>query len=302
MNDFLFSKTVLNYLVPLSVRGTYITKNEFLVVENQKKKLFLSVLPNFHQCTLNEIQFMLESFVKKTSFELPCQYTEKGFGLIPKEEFQHYHLDNEFLFFLENVLFYFTPHEPSSFQNIQSNALSSLKDNQTQFKSDIVKIKFTATENPELLKTKLEESLSFNPYLKFRIDGNRTFELHQLIDLQTFLLKNISKDHFDYFEEPLKDINDLINYQKNSEILYALDETFHHSALWCLKYFPHLPMVLKPSLLGISTTYSYLKNYPQTRFIISSSYEHTSALQVLNFLASQRPKEFHGLTSFVNET
>lgn len=295
MNPFSFSKTILNYQVPLSVRGTYITKNEFLVVEFQGKKLFLSVLPGFHQSTLNEIRFMLERFLPRASFEAPLIFTQKGLGLIPKEELIS--LDFEHLFYLENALFYFHSFEKSF--SIQSNALTSLSDERTTFESDCVKIKFQAHEENVLLKEKMIKALSFNPHLKFRIDANRTFELSELIKLQEFLLKDIPKDRFDYFEEPLKNSSDLLSYQKHSDIFYALDETFHHSPEWSLKYFSHLPLVLKPSLLGISRTVHYLQNYPQTRFIISSSYEHFSGLLALQFLGNFRSHEFHGLSSVV---
>ena len=96
MDQFSFSKTILSYQNPLSVRGTYITENEFLVVEFQDKKLFLSVLPGFHQSTLNEVKFMLERFLPKASFQLPLISSQKGLGLIPKEELTS--LDFELLF------------------------------------------------------------------------------------------------------------------------------------------------------------------------------------------------------------
>ncbi len=297
MNQFSFSKTILSYQNPLSVRGTYITENEFLVVEFQDKKLFLSVLPGFHQSTLNEVKFMLERFLPKASFQLPLISSQKGLGLIPKEELPS--LDFELLFYLENAFFYFHSSEKSF--NIHSNALSSLKDERTDFESDCVKIKFQSFDNALLLKEKMIQALTINPQLKFRIDANRTFELRELIQLQEFLLKDIALDHFDYFEEPLKNSSDLITYQKHSDILYALDETFHYSPLWSLKYFSHLPIVLKPSLLGISKTAHYLENYPQTRFIVSSSYEHSSALLALKFLGNFRPDEFHGLSSVVSD-
>lgn len=296
MNPFSFSKTILNYKVPLSIRGTYLTKNEFLVVTYQDKQLLLSVLPGFHQSTLNEIKFILEHLLPKASLQAPLIASQKGLGLIEKEELVS--LVHELLFFLENALFYFHSSGDKSF-HIQSNALTSLKEDLSRFDSDCVKIKFQAFENPLLLKEKMIKALSLNPQLKFRIDANRSFDLHELLRLQEFLLKEIPKDRFDYFEEPLKNSNDLITYQKHSDILYALDETFHHSPAWCLKYFSHLPIVLKPSLLGISTTAQYLESYPQTRFIVSSSYEHPSALLALKFLGNFRLHEFHGLSSVV---
>lgn len=305
MEHFTLSKTTLNYRSPLSVRGIFIHQNDFLVLSNQEKKLFLSTLPAFHQSSLEEIKYMLEHTLMKVSkdnFTKPLEWSKKAFGFIPSDiKLNSLCSSSELLFYLENALFYFSNEAKENYQ-VKSNALSSLRDGQKQFDSEVVKIKFTANESIEGLREKLLDSLFINPAIKFRIDANRTFELRELLKLQESLLKDIPLMNFDYFEEALKNNNEIIDYKNHSLIEYALDESFHHSPEWCLKYFTDLPIILKPSLLGISKTFYYLENYKDTRFIISSSYEHTSALCALEFLASLRPNEFHGLSHVVSET
>jgi O-succinylbenzoate synthase len=167
--------------------------------------------------------------------------------------------------------------------------------------SKCIKIKISPTS---VLKTKrlLIELNRCNPQLKFRLDGNRLFEF---MDMQVFL-KDLSDNldqkivsQIDYIEEPFKIFSELLMMEKISPFKFALDESF--ISFYSPTNAPFLmlnPIVIKPSLYGISSVYNWMRNNPQNRVIISSSFEHPSIMVGLSFLAKERPTEFHGLENF----
>ena len=165
--------------------------------------------------------------------------------------------------------------------------------------ADCVKIKINPTNVQKTIQT-IRELYQLNPEMIYRLDGNKKFELNELIQFEQALKNGIHPSAFykiDYFEEPFKNFYDTFLFKKRSEITIAIDESYKNYMKDSNLIFP---AVIKPSLIGISSVMFWLRSHENNRAIISSSFEHPSVLIGLSFLARQRPNEFHGLENFLS--
>jgi hypothetical protein len=78
----------------------------------------------------------------------------------------------------------------------------------------------------------------------------------------------------------------------------AIDESFE-SFIQSAATNNHYPIVAKASLFGISRLYKWINQHPEAKIIISSSYEHPSAMIGLELLARLKPLEYHGLSKVI---
>lgn len=301
MMDVKLSFETLSYTKPVPVRGKVISKNRFLKVTILERDYFVSVLPGFHESTLEELAVKINKFF--TNYHLnfsAIDFEKRFFNLVPADNFLN-SLKAEALFNIEAILLEMirTTHpQLFSHEEILINDLYRPGDDLDKFKaSQCIKIKI----DRNLLATRnlLIELHQINPELKFRLDGNRQFEINEMIDFYQILKTHIPERAFhniDYIEEPFKNFYDTLVFEKRAEIPVAIDESFEQFAM---KAHIAWPAVIKPSLFGISFVSFWLRNHPENRAIISSSFEHPTIMEGLYFLARKRPMEFHGLSHFL---
>ena len=303
MIDINTSFVTLNYRSPVPVRGKTMNHNRFLKVHILGQDFYLSVLPGFHQNTLEEIDFKVKYFF--TNYHLNfsnIDFGQKFFNLLDSTDFFLESIKDEVLFNIEAlILGVIRKTHPQLFSHdaIAINLLYNEKDGTAFYlDADCVKIKITPGKVQQTIQI-INELYKLNPEMIYRLDGNKRFELSDMILFEKELQKNISRPAFskiDYIEEPFKNFYDAFLFKKRSLLTVALDESYKN-------YMPledlFFPAVIKPSLIGISPVYSWLRLHEDNRAIISSSYEHPSILLSLEFLAGLRPNEFHGLENFL---
>lgn len=301
MIDIKTSIEVLSYRSPVPVRGQTISKNRFLKVSLLEKDYFLSVLPGFHQASLEEIDFKLKYFFTQYSLNFTnIDLTKPFFNLVALDNFL-LTIKDEVLFNIESLLLgMINSTHPQLFKHtaIHLNQLYRPNADLNFYKdSQCLKIKITpqnATETSELIN----DLLKINSQTTYRLDGNRRFEIDEMISFEALLRRNISEEAFykiDYIEEPFKNFYDTFLYEKRSQLKVAIDESYK---LYMNSFDLNLPAVIKPSLIGISPIFSWLRSHQDKRAIISSSFEHPTVLVSLDFLAQERPEEYHGLENF----
>lgn len=297
------SFTTLSYRSVIPVRGLSIDQNRFLKVRLLEVDYYLSVLPGLHQASLEEINFKIKYFYSHYHLDFSnIDFSKKFFNLINSHDAFLDSIKEECLFNIEALLLgMIQKTHPQLFTHapIAINLLYSEQDG-TDFylDADCIKIKI----NPEKVQTTIQiinELYKLNPEMIYRLDGNKKFELKELIQFEQLLKKGIHPSAFlkiDYLEEPFKNFYDTFLFIKRSELTVAIDESFKN-----YRMSPNLifPAVIKPSQLGISPVIHWLKNHETNRAIISSSFEHPSVMIALSFLARQRPNEFHGLENFL---
>lgn len=297
-----FSYETLSYKRPVPVRGKVISENLFLKATVLEEDYFLSTLPHFHQATLQEIAFKVHHFFENYTLDFTnIDFTKKLFNMATLD-FVLEGLHSETLFNIESILLgiiskthpHLIPHTPVLVNELYrpDTPLDAYKDTQC------LKIKIAPKEERKILSL-IKELHAINPSMKFRLDGNRQFEIEELIHLYETLEKGLSSQAFlqiDYLEEPLKNFYETFLFQKRAKINIAIDESFQ-SLVQSNKLFS--PIVIKPSLIGISPVISLLRSRQDLRFIISSSFEHPTIMRGLYFLSSERPSEFHGLENFI---
>lgn len=300
------SYMTLPYNGPVPVRGAIISENRFLKVSLQSVDYFISVLPGLHEATLEEIAFKIKYFFSNYSLNFSnINFSEKFFNLTPTDTFLH-NIQNETLFNIEVLLLgMIQKTHPKLFKNtvINKNELyRSERGARAYEKSRCLKIKITPESVVETIRL-IKDLHQLNPDLILRLDGNRKFELSDIIAFQKLLKNNISTESFekiDYIEEPFKNFSDIFIFQKRAELKIAMDESFSNYIKNGHAHFPQeIPVVIKPSLFGISSTYKWMLKHSQNRVIISSCFEHPSISFGLIFLATERAKEYHGLESFL---
>jgi len=296
----------LPYKIALPVRGKKIDNNQFCKVTSPAiLPLYLSSLPSMHQSIATEIKRTIDTFFDQAIISyLDVDFSKRFFNLI--KDYQTAKYTFEQLFHIECVLFYLLkesrPELIPATNVIKENAVFMPEKKLEFYKSfDCMKIKISPLITSDDLINILKKFNFQNPAQTFRLDGNRQFELGGFLQLMSEL-KLKAPDLFsliDYVEEPLKTYHDFSVAQKLAQVPLALDESFKHfydnNQLHKL---PHgYPLVLKPSLIGVSNCYRLLKGNLHFRFIISSSFEHPSIRQLYLFLAGLRPLETHGLSS-----
>jgi O-succinylbenzoate synthase len=301
MIDIKTAFLTLPYRAPVPVRGRVISENRFLKVTVLEKEYFISTLPHFHQSTLEEIAFKLKTFFANYALDFNhIDFGVKFFNLAPLDPFLK-SIEGEILFNIEAILLemirtthpHLFKHDPVKINQLYRPQL----DLEIYASSECLKIKIAPGEVHKTIWV-MGQLAKINPSIIYRLDGNRQFELEEMIIFLRALEKNISARIFsniEYIEEPFKNFYDTFLFQKRSPIPIAMDESFE---FYMNDETMRLPAVVKPSLLGISPVYSLLRFRQDQKIIISSSFEHPTILVSLESLARMRPLEFHGLENF----
>lgn len=298
------SFTTLAYRSPVPVRGLTIDHNRFLKVRVLEVDYYLSVLPGLHQATLEELNLKVKHFFSNYDLDFKSiDFSVKFFNLVSAHDTFLDSIKEECLFNIEAILLgMLQKTHPHLFSHdaVAINLLYNDHDG-TQFylDADCIKIKINP-ENVHKTIQVINELYQLNPEMIYRLDGNKRFELDELIAFEQTLKKGIHPQAFvkiDYIEEPFKNFYDTFLFKKRSELTIAIDESYKNYIASSDLMFP---AVIKPSLIGISPVFSWLRFHEDNRGIISSSFEHPSVLVALSFLARQRPNEFHGLENFLS--
>lgn len=303
MIDIKTSFETIKYRASMPVRGIIIDSNRFLKVRVLEKDYYLSVLPGLHNATLEEINFKVKHFFSHYDLDFKSiDFSVKFFNLIHTHDTFLDSIKEETLFNIEAILLGIikTTHPHLfSHDSIAINLLYNDKDGaEFYLDADCIKIKIAPGRVDHTIKI-INELYKINPEMIYRLDGNKRFELDELIEFEHVLKNGISSVAFskiDYIEEPFKNFYDTTLFIKRSHLMVAIDESYkNYMGSEELIY----PAVIKPSLIGISPVYFWLRSHVENRGIISSSFEHPTVLVSLQFLASLRPNEFHGLENFL---
>lgn len=292
-----FSTILFDYQVPVTVGKKQLAKNTALrVFEKGMFLVDLTTLPGFHSYDLRQWAFVLEMFFSQHELSFDrVDFNRPFFGLCLEER-----LEAELTYALEAVLFaYLALHRPHLLgthqQTIKVNALYSSAYPLDQG-TEVLKIKIRPGKEEEAIVA-IQNALQLNPSMRFRFDGNRSFDIEGLLIFLETLKKKTPEIFFfaqvQYIEEPFLKPSDNALFKKLSPIALALDESLPHF-LPDLSRFEQEFFILKPSLLGLSVCHQLLSLYPQ-RAIVSSSYETPSAMQALIYLAGKNPDQYHGL-------
>ncbi len=296
----------LNYQIPLPVRGKKISGNQFCKVTIPLiNSLYLSSFESMHQSIATETKRTLDTFFdQEMIFYDEADFTKRFFNLIKDHQSAKYSLEQ--VFHIECVLFFLLKlSRPDLFfpiQYIKENAVFSQHENCENYKNfECMKVKFSPRTSVESLIQILRNLHQQNPKQLFRLDGNRQFELKDFLVMMK-KLQELGPElvHLiDYVEEPFKSFHDHMLAIKLAPVTIAIDESFisFYENNQLQKLPTECPIIIKPSLIGITNCYRLLKCNPQFRFIISSSFEHPSLREIYLFLATLRPLETHGISS-----
>lgn len=295
----------LKYRLPVPVRRIIIDSNRFLKVCVLERDYYLSVLPGLHNVTLEELNFKVKYFFSHYDLDFKSiDFKVKFFNLIQIQDTFLNSIKEETLFNIEAILLGMikTTHPHLfSHDSIAINLLYNDNDGpEFYLDADCIKIKIAPEKVAHAIKI-INELYKINPEMIYRLDGNKRFELDELIEFERVLQNGISSVAFsriDYIEEPFKNFYDTILFMKRSQLIIAIDESYKNYMRSEELFYP---AVIKPSLIGISPVYSWLRSHVENRAIISSSFEHPTVLISLQFLASLRPNEFHGLENCLQE-
>lgn len=306
--DFIISE--FEYTEPIIVRSHVIKNNQLLSIKVTNHDEFiaqldLSALPYFHQYSAIEWKYTLlhifsqqDISLKEISLEMPFFNMLKN---IP-DVYAH----GEFLFIIESILFLVVEkYSPQSLNNyskesIRSNALMGENFN---FDSNpaCIKLKIRPTlENLSKTKLAMKTLLTNNPDTKIRLDGNRSFELLDLIQFMhecERFFETRFLNFIEYIEEPLKNSLENNIFSNQTKYTLALDESLEMMTdLNRVNLDVISAIVIKPALLGISKSNQLMKEAMSLGInaVISSSYETKSAIRPLLYLAHINPHTFHG--------
>lgn len=293
------------YRSPVPVRGKIVDSNRFLKVHLLEQDFFISVLPGLHESTLEEINFKIKYFFSHYNLDFKfIDFGVKFFNLIHSNDAFLDSVKEETLFNIEAILLGLlkTTHPHLfSHDSIAINLLYNDKDGpEFYLDADCIKIKIAPGSVDHTIRV-INDLYKLNPEMIYRLDGNRRFEFQELIDFEEALKKGVSSVAFskiDYIEEPFKNFYDTFLFTKKSHLMIAIDESYK---IYMGNKDLDFPAVIKPSLIGISPVYSWLRLHVENRGIISSSFEHPSVMVGLQFLASLRPNEFHGLENYLSK-
>lgn len=297
-----FSYVTLEYKRAVPVRGKRLLSNEFLKVELLEKEYFVSVLPGVHESTLAELAYKIKTFFATTTLDFAAiDFDQKFFGLTKLNPFLE-SIKHEALFNIEAILLGLLhtshPHLFSHDKILINDLFSREVPIEKYQSSECIKLKIE--KNIQATKEDLLRLYQQNPTLKFRLDGNRQFELEEMIAFVHLLKKDLPPKAFaqiDYIEEPFKNFYDTFLFEKRAGVPIAIDESFDQYA-----FFENIswPVIIKPSLFGISFVSFWLGHHQNQRAIISSCFEHPTIMEGLYFLARKRSMEFHGLSNFLS--
>lgn len=311
-----FSLSEIFYTEAIYVQKQQLLKNRVLSVNirslddlNQPiiAKINFTPLPHFHQHTLEEWKFTLDSFFTDLEISFKEIHLDSPYFNMAKTTQNLY--KGELLFIIESVLFsLIEKYSPQTLCLPENTTLkmNALYTSQSSLKNTpgCLKIKIRPTlESLSETQQMIENLLQKNPHVRLRLDGNRTFELDDLLYFMEALVKHSGPKllgAIEYLEEPLKNYYEYSSFLKYFSIPLAFDESMNgyiEHLEFLTKLPPHSHIILKPSLWGLSLSYKLMKiaKLRGHNVIISSTYEDQSAIRPLLFLAAQNPNSYHGL-------
>lgn len=307
-----FSLSEIFYTEAISVQKGTLDKNRVLsvLISNTREtigKIDFTPLAHFHHYTLEEWEYTLDQFFNDNQISLEdISLTAIYFNMIKEPTVKY---TGELLFITESVLFaVIEKYSPKSLSGIKNRRIliNGLYSTSTDLEKipDCLKIKIRPTkESLEVTKNLIKDLLLKKTDIRFRLDGNRSFELDELIffmkELEAFCGPTFFQS-VEYLEEPLINHYDYRSFFQFYPYPEALDESLlgFINNLENLKKLPagtHL--VLKPSLFGISKSFELMETAFHTgnNVVVSSSYETKSAIRPLLFLAASNALTCHGL-------
>jgi len=285
---------------PLNVFGHMVFEIDVLEIEiNQKKIGLIHHLPYFHKISLNEKAEWIKEYFKSWSKERPWMDFEIGFNqfnLSNEEKIQLSKISPEILYCFETLLLQDKLKNISIDEyHIKSHTLVS-SENFTVGQNEFLKFKISpkSIQNENWYHSLLSQNIR-----KIRFDGNRQFEIEELLKLIHSMPEELIKK-IEFIEDPFKNFYDSFLFYKLTQINVAIDE----SLVFYLNNLDHVPIefpiIIKPSLIGISKTLEFIKLNKKRKIIISSSYEPIEILKGLHFIASYsdnftQQQNIHGL-------
>lgn len=183
-----------------------------------------------------------------------------------------------------------TLQEDKLYHPIKLSAVIGLDDTQKTF--DAIKNGFKtfklkiSPENQEVCLELMENLKIQYPDLKLRLDANGTFTLDQM----KRLLMTLENFQIEYFEDPLKNLDEVDKLRKLSPIPLAVDNPLH--SLGQIEELINLPFqyyILKPSLIGsLGDIHKLVAKIEEKKkhFILSSLFETEIGLRKIYELAS----------------
>jgi len=288
----------------LNLWGEIYDKKKSYILHLQDKKtgnIYLGELNNFqslHKINLKTAKNKLENaltIIKNKEAQLQMfDPTKAGLNLFPHNISEFEKLPPSALFCLETALLEMVKYKaPSSFFSKgmkKSCALLIPQENQDLneqlqlwLKNQVTHVKIKIGRALELERETLNFLLSdcSQHNIQYRLDGNQQMSLTAL----NKLLEAIPLQNIQFFEEPLKEINEWEIFYSKFQRPLALDESF-------LERKNHPPVgtkyvIIKPSITHSVSGCSKLISENKFKVIISSAFESSIGMGALKFLASQ---------------
>ncbi len=297
-----FEDKVITYKKPILLPVQNIIQNTFSrMTLKDENNIFINTidiysLPGYYRTTLDIKKLVINRFFTKQLFNLENIIFDLPYF---NSTIDSTSLDGEILFDIESALFTLLQSRLDPASIVKSNHLGI---DELFHTKQCVKIKIT----PDKLKLKeissfLNQQSKNGTIPRLRFDGNRKFELEELIlflnDLNESVLNCI-----EYIEEPFKNYSDLYDFKNCYKIKIAIDESLIYFLNSLDKLPSHTPIILKPALFGISKSFELIMSaYSMGHtVIISSTYQPASTflslIALAHFSNSLNLSElFHGL-------
>jgi hypothetical protein len=289
------------YQTPVPVRqlvlkGNLFTHLKVVSVLDKHAEIFISALPELHVYSDLEIAVCVKKIIEESEIDFDhIQFDVLAFNMIQLKEEIH----PEVIYHLESILFLLLNKPTVSV--LENGLYSPTKKIEDYSQIECLKIKINPKMSPMTFSTLINDLIKINPAIRFRLDGNQSFDGEFLFKWLSLVLKTSPqlKKKIDYIEEPFKNFADMWWATKIPDYTFAIDESVlpFFKAQKLSELPKKCPWIIKPSLFGISPVIKLLKDFPEQRIIISSSFEQSNHKSILSFLASYRPQEFHGLTT-----
>lgn len=303
-----FSLAELVYTRPIKVRLKNLTNNKLLCVsifsnDEHMGDLEFAGLPDFNQYSLQEWRFVLNSFF--ANHEISLDNIDLHLPFFNSVSNIQNNYTGELLFIIESVLFCILKKKmPALFSETQTVKLNAMYSSPDQLDGQVQCLKIKIRPNEASLSETanvMNKMCSLNPDIKFRLDGNQSFELSELCQFMEELMRAMKKDFLqciEYLEEPFKNYNDYFTFRKLYPYPLGLDESLLSiNNINKIEIVKESYFIIKPSLLGISKSLNLIKLAQKNNCtpVISSSYETKNTMRSLIYLAAINPETFHGL-------
>lgn len=293
-----FKDTEITYSKPIKLPKGDLAKNifsEVTLIGEQDHLIDIFALPGFYQTSLEMKKKTLANFFQNNDLNFDNILLEKPFFNAANENSV---INPEILFDIECALFPFINYPLTEDKKVLSHAfeLEKLKEAQC------LKLKISPDQKYlNFLAEALNEQAKNSTLPKLRFDGNRKFELNELVSFLNKLNEKVIYK-IEYIEEPFKNFYDQNSFQHQYKIPIAIDESLPYFANQLELLPKNIPIVLKPALFGISKSFELIRRGCQLghSVIISATYQPTSTFIPLLALANYSDSFhsgplFHGL-------